>query len=70
MMDTATVSPKYQIVIPKSVRQRVPVRPGQAFCLLVKDGIISLVPVPTWDELYGIAEGANTEGIRDEEDRV
>ena len=69
-MDKATVSPKYQIVIPKSVRQRVPVHPGQEFGLLVKDGIISLVPIPTLEELRGIARGANTEGIRDEEDRV
>ena len=69
-MDTAIVSPKYQIVIPKSVRQRVPIRPGQELGILVKDGVISLVPVPTWEELYGIAEGANTEGIHDEEDRV
>ena len=69
-MDKVTVSPKYQIVIPKSIRERMPVHPGQQFGLLLKGGILSLVPIPTWEELRGmIPRGANTEGIRDEEDR-
>jgi AbrB family looped-hinge helix DNA binding protein len=68
-MDMATVSPKYQIVIPRSIRERIHVRPGQELAVIAKGGIIHLVPIPTWEELRGIAKGANTEGIRDEEDR-
>jgi AbrB family looped-hinge helix DNA binding protein len=67
--DKVTVSRRYQITIPKWVRERVPVHPGQEFGLLLKGDIISLVPIPTLDELYGVLEGASVEGIRDEEDR-
>jgi AbrB family looped-hinge helix DNA binding protein len=45
MADTLTVSSKYQIVIPKSIRARVPLQPGQKLVAIVKHGQITLVPV-------------------------
>ena len=69
-MSHATVSSKYQIVIPKDVRERVRVRPGQRMSVTVKGGVIHLIPVPTLQELRGIARGADTRGVRDKEDRV
>lgn len=69
-MSHATVSSKYQIVIPKDVRERVRVRPGQRMAVTVKGGVIHLIPVPTLQELRGIARGADTRGVRDKEDRV
>jgi AbrB family looped-hinge helix DNA binding protein len=70
MSEQVTVSPKYQIVIPKSVRDQVPsIKPGRKVAFIVKHGSIRLLPVPTLDELYGFAKGINIEGYRDEEDR-
>ena len=68
-MDETTVSSKYQVVIPKRVRESVNLKPGQKLMVMVKHGIISLVPVLELDELQGIARGANTEGFREKVDR-
>jgi AbrB family looped-hinge helix DNA binding protein len=68
-MDEVTISPKYQVVIPKAIRERLHFRPGQKLVALVKGNSVSLVPVPTLKELRGIARGANLEGYREEEDR-
>ncbi len=69
MPDMTTVSSKYQVVIPKSVREQVRIKPGQKLMVLVKGESITLVPVLPLDELEGFVEGINTEGYRDEEDR-
>ena len=64
-----TVSPKYQIVIPKAVRERLGFRPGQKLGVLIKGTTVSLVPVRPVRELKGIARGASLDGYREEEDR-
>lgn len=69
-MEQTTVSSKYQVVIPKSVRERVSLKPGQKLTVIVKGQIISLVPCPSLEELRGIAQGANTENVREEVDRL
>ena len=69
-MDETKVSSKYQVVIPKSVREKVPIEPGQKLMVLVKQGIISLVPVLPLEELRGFAPEINTENYREEEDRL
>lgn len=68
-MAIATISSKYQIVIPKEVRERLHLKPGQQLGLLVKGNSISLVPVRSIEELEGIAAGASMEGYREEVDR-
>ncbi len=70
MADTLTVSSKYQIVIPKSIRARVPLQPGQKLVAIVKHGQITLVPVRPLEELVGVLQGIDPTGLRDEEDRV
>ena len=70
MGNTVTVSSKYQIVIPKEVRERAHVKPGEKLSILVKRGQITLVRVRPLDELVGIAKGINTEGLREKEDRL
>ena len=69
MNDKATLSSKFQISIPKALRERKNWKPGQEFAFLPTEGGIMLVPVPTFQELRGIAKGANTEGYRDRNDR-
>ena len=69
-MEQTTVSSKYQIVIPKSVRQRLPLKPGQKLTVILKGKVICLVPEVPLEELRGFASGINTERLRDEEDRL
>jgi AbrB family looped-hinge helix DNA binding protein len=68
-MQTVTVSPKYQVVIPKAVREALHLRPGQKMQVIEYDGRIELVPERDIKELRGFLKGINTEFER-EEDRV
>jgi len=68
-MQTVTVSPKYQVVIPKAVREALHLRPGQKMLVIEYDGRIELVPEQDIKELRGFVKGINTEFER-EEDRV
>ncbi len=63
------LSAKYQISIPKEVREDQKWRPGQEFVFLPRNGGWMLVPVPERDSLFGIAKGANPEDYRDRNDR-
>jgi AbrB family looped-hinge helix DNA binding protein len=69
MPDIATLSAKFQISIPKAVRNAHHWKPGQQFAFIPKGTGVVLVPVPAREDLFGIAEGANTEDYRDRQDR-
>ena len=68
-MQTVTVSPKYQVVIPKAIRETLHLRPGQKMQVVEYDGRIELIPERDIKELRGFLKGINTE-FRREEDRV
>jgi AbrB family looped-hinge helix DNA binding protein len=68
-MASATLSSKFQISIPKEVRDRQHWNAGQEFVFIPKGKAVLLMPVPTLEELQGLAEGANTEDYRDRNDR-
>ena len=68
-MQTVTVSPKYQVVIPKTIREALNLRPGQRMQVVEYDGRIELIPERDLKELRGFLKGINTEFKR-EEDRV
>lgn len=70
MLDTITVSSKYQIVIPKAVRERVHWEPGQKLVPLVKGRNVTLVPLRPLEEMRGFIKGAKLGEIRDREDRL
>jgi len=63
---TVTVSPKYQVVIPSEVRNRLKLRPGQKVAVIEKDGVVHLVPIRPLKELKGMAAGTTSKGLRDE----
>jgi AbrB family looped-hinge helix DNA binding protein len=52
-MTTALLSPKYQIVIPKEIRKRLSLKPGQRLQLVEKNGHIEVRPILTPDQLLG-----------------
>ena len=68
-MQTVTVSPKYQVVIPKNIRDALKLRPGQKMRVIEYDGRIELIPERDIKELRGFLKGINTEFER-EEDRA
>jgi AbrB family looped-hinge helix DNA binding protein len=68
-MHTVTVSPKFQVVIPKEVRKALNLRPGQRMQVLEHEGRIEFIPERDLKELRGFLKGINTEFKR-EGDRV
>lgn len=68
-MPTVTVSPKYQVVIPREVREFMGIRPGQKVRVFTYAGRIELVPVRKMREMRGFLKGIDTSVPRDE-DRV
>ena len=69
MAATATLSSKFQISIPKAVRDEVHWEAGQEFVFIPKGRGVLVMPVPELGDLAGIAKGARKEGHRDRKDR-
>jgi len=68
-MQTVTLSTKYQLVIPRDIRQRLDLRPGTRMTVVEKGGILYLVPERPIEELRGIARGTKGKGLREKKDR-
>jgi len=68
-MQTVTLSTKYQLVIPRDVRQRLDLKPGTRFTVVEKGGILYLVPERPIEEMRGIARGTKRKGLREKKDR-
>ncbi len=68
--DTARLSAKFQISIPKAVRTARHWQAGQEFAFIPKGTGVLLVPVPTPGELSGLARGTRAQGYRDRTDRA
>jgi AbrB family looped-hinge helix DNA binding protein len=66
-MSDGILSSKYQIVIPKDVREVSGVKPGDVFDVVYLDGTISLVRVPSLDQLFGMVPGIDTSIVREED---
>jgi AbrB family looped-hinge helix DNA binding protein len=69
MPATATLSSKYQISIPKAVREEQHWEAGQEFVFIPKGKGVLLMPAPELEQLVGIAKGARKDDYRDREDR-
>lgn len=68
-MNTVTVSSKYQVVIPKEVRERIKLKVGAVMEIITYGSRIELVPIQPLKDLKGIFPGIDT-GIQREEDRL
>jgi AbrB family looped-hinge helix DNA binding protein len=66
-MGTVTISSKYQVVIPREIRQQFNLKPGQKLAFIPFKGTLRVVIVPTIEEARGILKGMNTDNIREEE---
>ena len=70
MSETATLSSKFQISIPKAIRAAQHWEAGLTFAFIPKGTGVLLVPVPKREALAGIAKGASASNYRDRSDRV
>ena len=70
MPATATLSSKFQISIPKAVREQQNRKAGEEFAFIPKGEGVLVMPVPTIKQLAGIAKGAPAAGYRDRKDRI
>ncbi len=70
MTAVTKLSEKFQISIPKHIREAQNWKAGQRFAFVPQGGGFLLVPVPSRDELFGAAVGASTEPVRDRRDRI
>ena len=68
-MSAVTISPKYQVVIPKEVRERLHLQAGQKVQVVVHGDRIELIPVRPVAELRGFLEGIDTD-VERETDRL
>jgi AbrB family looped-hinge helix DNA binding protein len=68
-METVTVSPKFQVVIPKKIRESLKLAPGQKIQALLYENRIELIPVRPMKKMRGFLKGIDTSVDR-ESDRV
>ena len=68
-MARTRVSSKYQVVIPKEVRERANIRVGQEFQVIAKGGSVTLVPDKPISSMRGFVRGIRTTGFREKKDR-
>lgn len=52
-MTTSLISPKFQVVIPKEIRKKLALKPGQRLSVTEKNGRIELAPILTPEQLVG-----------------
>ena len=69
-MDTVTLSPKFQVVIPRRIRERMNLKPGEKIEVIGFDDRIELVPIRPMSEMKGFLQGLDAAFEREEQDRV
>ena len=68
-METVKISPKFQVVIPRRIREKLQLVPGQIVQAIVYEGRIELIPLRPIQEMRGFLAGIETT-IEREDDRV
>ena len=69
-MNTVTISSKYQVVIPKEIREDAGLKVGTVMEVITYGNRIEFVPIQPMKNLKGIFKGIDTDIERNEEDRV
>jgi AbrB family looped-hinge helix DNA binding protein len=68
-MNISTLSPKFQIVIPKEIRKELDLKPGQRLQFRIHEDHIEIEPVLTGSELIGLLKGGTPLNFEREGDR-
>ena len=64
-MTTVTVSTKYQVVIPRDVRESLHLKPGKKYQVLSFGDCIEFIPVRTAKEMRGVLKGVDATIVRE-----
>lgn len=67
-MDAVTISSKYQVVIPRSVRRQFNLKPGQKIMFIPYNGTLRVVIVPPIEKMRGMLKGMDSRNLREEVD--
>ena len=67
-MGTVTISSKYQVVIPREIREQFNLKPGQKLDFIPFNGTLRVVVIPPIKDARGMFKGMNTDDIREEVD--
>lgn len=68
-MNTVTVSPKFQVVIPQAIREELSLKPGEKLRVLRYDNRVELIRIRPIKQLRGFLRGMDTT-IEREDDRL
>jgi len=69
-MEAVTISSKYQVVIPREVREQFNLKPGQKIMFIPYNNVLHVVIVPTIKQARGMLKGINTDVQREEVDEA
>lgn len=69
-MTQVTVSPKYQVVIPKEVRKKLSLHKGQRMTVIAKGEVIIFMPAAPLKHYRGFLKGMNAHALREKKDRI
>lgn len=69
-MTYTSVSPKYQVVIPKEIREKLDLKPKQKMIVMESNGVVYLIPDRPLRQLKGHLKLLDLEGLREEEERL
>jgi AbrB family looped-hinge helix DNA binding protein len=64
-METVTISPKYQVVIPQKIRESLGLKSGEKVRMISFQGRVEIIPVKAMRKMRGYLKGINTEFERD-----
>lgn len=67
-MEAVTISSKYQVVIPRKIRDQFGLKPGQKLVFIPYNGTLRVVVAPSLKDARGMFKGISTENIREEID--
>jgi AbrB family looped-hinge helix DNA binding protein len=67
-MDVTTISSKFQLVIPRKIREQFNLKPGQKVVFLPYKKTLRMVIVPSIEDAYGMLKGMEADNLREEED--
>lgn len=68
-MNTVTISSKYQVVIPRPIREQFNLKPGQKIMFIPYMDTLRVVIVPPIEDAEGIFENIDTDPQREKKDR-
>jgi AbrB family looped-hinge helix DNA binding protein len=69
-MEVTTISSKFQLVIPRKIREQFNLKPGQKVVFLPYKKTLRMVIVPSLEDAYGMLKGLDADNLREGEDEA